>query len=195
MWWGLGVLAVLIYVAAPGALHEAALNGNLTTLKELVSKIPPSDVQSALTQCYQKPSGNSACFNNSGEPKNDVCSYFKVFVDECVSVLDAAAFGRQPAVVQYLLTDLKAQPNWKHGANRTALHYAFASFTVYWHPCADDFRKTVLALLEGGDSLVTWLYGQFRAQWDLSCKGQTFYGNDVIVICLFVTALWAGTPG
>jgi hypothetical protein len=169
MWWRLALLVVVIQLAAsaagaPGALHEAAVNGNLTTLKDLVSKIAPSDLQSALTQCYQKPSGNSACFDSSGTAQGYACSQLDSIVDDCISVLDAAAIGRQPAVVQYLLTDLKAQPNLTNGAKKTALLYAFDSFSVYWHPCDDDFRKTVLALLAGGASLVTFCTGNFRGQ-------------------------------
>jgi hypothetical protein len=169
MWWGLVVLVVVTQSAAPaagaaGALHEAAVNGNLTTLKDLVSKIAPSDLQSALTQCYQKPSGSSACFDSSGTAQGFACSQLDRNVDECISVLDAAAIGRQPAVVQYLLTDLKAQPNLQNSAKQTALHYAFDSFSVYWHPCDDDFRKTVLALLAGGASLVTFCTGNFGGQ-------------------------------
>lgn len=33
---------------------------------------------------------------------------------------------------------------------QTALHTAFDSFVVFWHPCTPAFRETVLALLAAG---------------------------------------------
>ncbi len=155
MWWGLALIVVLIIFTATdveGAreIHEAAVNGNLTQLKELLSEIAPSETQSALTQCYQRPAGNFTCSEGSSSGRASGCDELYHASNECISVLDAAAIGRQPAVVKYLLTDLKAQPNWENSAKKTALHYAFDSFSVHWHPCDDDFRKTVMALLGGG---------------------------------------------
>jgi hypothetical protein len=188
---GLAVLVVVIKLAppaagSPGALHEAAISGNVTALKDLVSKIAPSDLQSVLTQCYQKPSGSSACFDSSGKSQDYMCTALENNIGDCISVLDAAAIRRQAAVVQYLLTDLKAQPNLTNAAKKTALHYAFIAFPVWYHPCEDALRKTVLALLAGGALLVTSCTGKCRGPSTISTVSGQYHTYTIPLTVFFL---------
>jgi hypothetical protein len=145
---------------ADGSLHEAAVLGKLEKLQELVGKIPSGDVPAALTECYKAPDA-SICIDASGAALSSACSLVNQNKQDCISVLQAAALGRQAAIVDYLVNELKAEVDWKNKAQRTALHYAFDSFTVYTRPCTSDFRNTVLALLKAGKSIFP-MCEQFR---------------------------------
>eukprot|EP00884_Botryococcus_braunii_P005613 jgi/Botrbrau1/15052/Bobra.0297s0009.1 len=138
--------------AQPGLLHEAAINGDLKNVQAMIASLrraQPQGQLSELTTCYAKPS-NSSCFDREGVAQGYACSQLESSESDCVSVLDAAALGRQPTVINYLINEEKADPNAVNKAGRTALHYAFDSFSVYWHPCSEDFRQTVEALLSHG---------------------------------------------
>lgn len=126
----------------PGLLHEAAVNGDLETLESLLNNATGQQRPSykGLTTCYSTPTVSN-CTSWRCQQLNS---------SDCISVLQAAAIGWQPAVVDYLITGAGADPNWLNKAGQTALHYAFNSFDVYWHPCEDSFRQTVLILLSNG---------------------------------------------
>lgn len=119
-------------------LHIAAAAG-LIPLQNLVSNYSEADVASKLTECD----------DGTHSPK-----------EFCDSVLHVAAYKRQAAVVRYLVSDLKADINMKNADKKTPLHRAFESFTVFWHPCEEDFVSTVKTILSlGGDPTIPFSYG------------------------------------
>lgn len=150
----------IVEAAQPGLLHEAAVNGDIKRLQSMVATLrraQPQGQLAELTTCYAKPS-NSSCFDSDGVAQGYGCSQLQSSESDCISVLDAAALGRQPAVINYLITEEKTDPNALNKAGRTALHYAFDSFSVYWHPCSEDFRQTVQALLSHGTRPLSIVY-------------------------------------
>ncbi len=78
--------------------------------------------------------------------------------EECLSVLHTAALSWQAASVNYLLSSTNDGPKMEVDAptnkSNTPLSLAFQGFTVYWHPCQEQFRDTVIALLQNGTQSV-----------------------------------------
>ena len=78
--------------------------------------------------------------------------------EECLSVLHTAAISWQAASVNYLLSSTNDGPMMEVDAptnkSNTPLTLAFQGFTVYWHPCQEQFRDTVIALLRNGTQSV-----------------------------------------
>lgn len=131
-------------------LHNASATGDVQTLKALVQQVQasnPENWQDQLYTCFQMP---SQC---SGDNAPDWCSVYTPFskhTDDCLSVLHTAAVAWQPESVKFLTVTGQMPVDNLDEANQTALHAAFGSFIVYWDPCTESFRETVLALLAAG---------------------------------------------
>ena len=149
------VLGVLAPLAASqdltAQLHNASATGDVQQLAKLVEQIratKPYTYLDDLSKCYE--GQPSEC---KGENPPGYCSVYAPFSsheDDCLSVLHTAAVARQSESVKYLTGIARMDVDALDKAKQTALHAAYDSFTVYWHPCSPSFRNTILALLAAG---------------------------------------------
>lgn len=134
-------------------LHNASATGDVQELANLVEQIratKPYTYLDDLSKCYE---GQPSDCNGDNPP--GWCSVYAPFSrheSDCLSVLHTAAVAWQSESVKYLTGIARMNVDALDKANQTALHAAFDSFTVYWHPCSPSFRNTVLALLAAGMS-------------------------------------------
>ena len=134
-------------------LHNASATGDVQELANLVEQIratKPYTYLDDLSKCYE---GQPSDCNGENPP--GWCSVYAPFTrheSDCLSVLHTAAVAWQSESVKYLTDIARMDVDALDKANQTALHAAFDSFTVYWHPCSPSFRNTVVALLAAGMS-------------------------------------------
>ncbi len=140
-------------------LHNASATGDVQELSKLVEQIratKPYTYLDELSKCYE--GQPTQC---QGDNPPGWCSNYAAIghhEDDCLSVLHTAAVAWQSASVKYLTGVAGMEVDALDKANETALHAAFDSFTVYWHPCSPNFRDTVLALLAAGGWLIRFLF-------------------------------------
>ncbi|KAK9907661.1 hypothetical protein WJX75_007781 [Coccomyxa subellipsoidea] len=132
-------------------LHNASATGDVQELANLVEQIRATKPYTYLDDLYKCYEGQPSDCNGENPP--GWCSVYAPFTrheSDCLSVLHTAAVAWQSESVKYLTGIARMDVDALDKANQTALHAAFDSFTVYWHPCSPSFRNTVLALLAAG---------------------------------------------
>lgn len=84
-----------------------------------------------MTACYER--NKVVCPGPPNHSASQACGKLPYVEKFCVNVLHAAAYGRQADVVAYLVNELNIDVNSMSApGRRTALHWVYDSYTVYW---------------------------------------------------------------